>query len=250
MLARLKNVGKMEEIWKPIPIDGFSERYEVSNNGRIRSVQRKIISSNRWGAAPRSYDCHLMKTKIARGYHTIGLRKFRTRKGRTFFVHRLVAMAFIPNPNNLPCVDHIDTNRDNNNVENLRWCTHRENSLNPITRQHLTAVMMGNQRSKGIIRSEEYKRKMSKIKKGHRLSAESIEKIRSKLIGRKQTEERRLKTCKPIGQYSIDGKLIKIWPSGTDAARELGLGWSNILSCANPNKIKRKTAGGYIWKYV
>lgn len=239
----------MEEIWKPIPIDGFSDRYEVSNKGRVRSIKRRIISKNRWGAAPRSYDCHLMKTRMNRGYHVIGLNSFGGGKGRTFFIHRLVAMAFIPNPKNLPCVDHIDTDKDNNNVDNLRWCTHKENSLNPITRQHLTAVMMGNQRSKGVIRSEEYKRRMSEAKKGHHHSAESIEKIRSKLVGRKQTEERRLKTCKPIGQYSMDGELIKIWPSGTDAARALGLGWSNILSCANPNK-KNQTAGGYKWKYV
>lgn len=239
----------MEEIWKPIPIDGFSDRYEVSNKGRVRSIQRKIISKNRWGAAPRSYDCHLMKTKISRGYHTIGLRSYNSRKGRTFFIHRLVAMAFIPNPNNLPCVDHIDTDKDNNNVENLRWCTHKENSLNPITRQHLTAKMMGNQRSKGRICSEEHRRKLSEAGKNRRIPTNVKEKIRATLTGRKKPEEVRLKTCKPIGQYTLEGELIRVWPSGTDAARELGLGWSNILACANPNK-KNQTAGGYKWKYV
>lgn len=237
------------EIWRPIPIDGYSERYEVSNKGRVRSIMRTIISKNRWGEAPRSYDCHFLKTRITRGYYSVGLRDFHIRKGRTFFIHRLVAMAFIPNPDDLPCVDHIDTNKENNNVENLRWCTHQENSLNPITREHLTAALMGNQRSKGRIATEEQRRRLSEAGKKRKVSIEVREKIRKSLTGRTRPEEVRIKTCKPIGQYSLEGELIKVWPSGTDAARELGLGWSNILACANPKK-KNQTAGGYKWRYV
>lgn len=58
----------------------------------------------------------------------------------TKLVHRLVAEAFIPNPNNYTDVDHIDGDRTNNNVSNLRWCTRSMNMLNPITRQRVADV--------------------------------------------------------------------------------------------------------------
>lgn len=54
-------------------------------------------------------------------------------KSYSHFVHRLVAEHFIPNPDNKPCIDHIDTDRTNNNAKNLRWVTHSENLYNPIT---------------------------------------------------------------------------------------------------------------------
>lgn len=57
-------------------------------------------------------------------------------KGKIFSIHRLVAEAFIPNPHNLPCVDHVDCDTSNNNVENLRWCTYKQNMNNPLTQKH------------------------------------------------------------------------------------------------------------------
>jgi len=240
----------MEEIWKPIPIEGLREKYEVSNLGRIRSIPRRIIARNRWGNAPRTFGQHIIKARACKGgYLCVDLRPYTRRKSIHLIVHRLVALAFIPNPNNYPCVDHIDTVRDNNRVDNLRWCTHHQNALNPITRQHLTQAMMGNQRSKGRKLPEWHRQKLIESNKSRTLSEESREKIRRALTGRKQTEEIRLKKCKRIGQYSPDGTLIREWTSGTDAARELGLGWSNILKCANP-KIKQNTAGGFIWRYL
>lgn len=58
------------------------------------------------------------------------------------FVHRYVAEAFIPNPNKLPTVDHIDTNKNNNRVDNLRWCTLMENCRNPLTRKNNADAQM------------------------------------------------------------------------------------------------------------
>lgn len=239
-----------KEIWRPVPIDGLREKYEVSNLGNLRSIPRTIISNNRHGKAPRTYDRHLLKFREAKGgYYVVTLRPGEERKSRTYFIHRLVALAFIPNPSHLPVVDHIDTDRKNNIASNLRWCTYKENSLNPITRQHLTDAMIGNQRSKGITRTEECRKKISEAHTGKSLPEDVRKKISATLTGRKVDEERRLKSCKPIAQYTPEGELVKIWPSATDAARSMGLGWSNILRCANPN-TKNRTAGGFVWKHI
>lgn len=97
------------EIWKPIK--GFDDIYYVSNKGRIKN----IISNK------------LMSTFIVGNYYKVSL------KAIPYFVHKLVAIAFIPNPDNKQCVDHIDTNTFNNNIENLKWATIKENNNNPIT---------------------------------------------------------------------------------------------------------------------
>lgn len=103
----------MKEIWKDIK--GFKGLYKVSNLGNVYSfkIEKK------------------MKLHIPeKGYQTVNL--FKNKKYKSFKVHRLVAQAFIPNPENKPQVNHIDHNRLNNVASNLEWCTAKENTTASI----------------------------------------------------------------------------------------------------------------------
>lgn len=97
----------MEEIWKDIK--GFEGLYQVSNMGRVRSLRKNII----------------LKSRIARGYEGVTLCANNIHKD--YYIHRMVANAFIPNPNNYPIVNHKDENKTNNCVDNLEWCTQEYN---------------------------------------------------------------------------------------------------------------------------
>ena len=99
----------MTEIWKNI--EGYEGKYQVSNLGRVKSMigQEKVLHPK----------------KHRNGHLQIGLHKDKKRK--TMYIHRLVAQAFIPNPDNLPCVNHKDECPSNNNVDNLEWCTQKYN---------------------------------------------------------------------------------------------------------------------------
>ena len=105
------------EVWRPI--DGYDGQYEVSTFGRVRSNWRMIILCN----MRLEYDNPLlMKLQdLGNGYLYVKLR------GKMIGVHRLVASAFIPNPHNLPQVNHKDENKSNNNVTNLEWCSSKYN---------------------------------------------------------------------------------------------------------------------------
>lgn len=118
----------MQEVWKDIP--EYEGLYQVSNLGRVKSLLRYVLRRN--GQTTRVNETILKQTLDTDGYPIVGLCK-NNRKTQT--VHRLVAKAFIPNPENKPCIDHIDGNRTNNNVDNLRWATVKENANNPISKK-------------------------------------------------------------------------------------------------------------------
>ena len=113
----------MKEIWKDI--EGYEGIYQVSSEGRVRSL-------NRVEDRGRHIKGKILKPCINHyGYCIVGLFKNGTQKKN--MVHRLVAEAFIPNPDNKPYCDHINTCKIDNRVENIRWVTHKENMNNPLS---------------------------------------------------------------------------------------------------------------------
>ena len=113
----------MDEIYKKI--DDY-DNYEVSNLGNVRNIDTGMILKhikNRWG------------------YLQVGLSKNGT--GKIFKIHRLIAYAFIPNPQNLPCIDHIDRIRTNNLISNLRWISNSNNNRNRTKKQNTSSKFIG-----------------------------------------------------------------------------------------------------------
>ena len=102
----------MTEIWKPVV--GYLGFYEISNLGRVKSLKDNL---------GRDRELILKPQKRKDGYFTIELKR------STKFLHRIVAEAFIPNPENKPQVNHKDSNRENNQTGNLEWVTASENIL-------------------------------------------------------------------------------------------------------------------------
>lgn len=98
-----------KEIWKDVV--GYEGLYQVSNLGRIKSGYKPII----------------LQSGVCRGYLIVNL--YKNKKGLSRKVHRLVAQAFIPNPENKPTVNHKDGNKQNNCVDNLEWATVKEQNI-------------------------------------------------------------------------------------------------------------------------
>lgn len=103
----------MEE-WKDIK--GYEGHYQISNKGRVKSLKHNHTKKGKI----------LIPFKSNNNYLSINL--YKNNKLKTYLIHRLVAEAFLPNPDNLPVVNHKDENKLNNNVENLEWCTYYYNN--------------------------------------------------------------------------------------------------------------------------
>ena len=196
------------EEWKPIV--GYEGLYEVSNLGKVKS----LIDNNR---KPREKILKQGKNKY--GYMQVILCK--DGKLKHCIVHRLVAKAFIDNPNNYPCVNHIDENKENNCVDNLEWCTYQYN-LNYGTCQQRRVA------------NTDYKAIADKID-----YQEISRKVAEKLINRQDLS-------KQVFQYTKNGTLVAIWKSTAECGRN-GFDQGAVASCC---RSERKSHKGYIWSYI
>lgn len=199
----------MEEIWKSVK--GFENEYEVSNLGRVRSLDRTIVQSD--GKTIHRIGIIRTLTTDNAGYKCICIR--RDGKNIKKRVHRLVAEAFIPNLENKPHIDHINTIRDDNRVDNLRWVTQSENSNNKITKARITQS----------VRNPKVQQKalQTKIDRGVRTAP------------------------KPVFQFTLNGELIRKFDSLVQAQREVGLLSANIaMACRKGNWC----CGGFLWSFT
>lgn len=118
----------MKEVWRDI--EGYEGLYQVSNKGNVRSLDRDTehpIGSGRFAKRKG----RVLKASNRAGYPSVMLTNGKSRK--TFTVHRLVAIAFIPNCGDLPCVNHKDGNKENNHSSNLEWASYMDNSVHAVS---------------------------------------------------------------------------------------------------------------------
>lgn len=127
------------ENWKDIP--SYEHLYQVSDRGQIRTVPGKTTVTVRNGTTyERKWQGRTLKQKTDKGgYKRVTL--WKSRAGKQFLVHRLVCLAFHPNPDNLPDVNHIDGNPSNNDAENLEWITPQGNLMHAYEHKLNNAAM-------------------------------------------------------------------------------------------------------------
>lgn len=217
------------EIWKDIP--GYEGLYMASTHGRIKSLDKYVVE--------KTGKKRFMKGKILKqqttedGYKAISLHK--NGKNKKYLVHRLIALTFIPNPNNYPCINHkIDDfeHRSDNRVENLEWC---DNKYNNNYGNHGKRISEANSGEKnhfyGKHHTEQSKKKMS----------ESHANFKGK-------NHPKYNTGKPILMFTKDGQFIRRFDNIGQANEYLGKprNSKNIGKCA---RGKLKSSFGYIWKY-
>lgn len=240
----------MREIWKDI--EGYEGLYQISNLGRVKSFKRysegKILKAR----------------KVTKGYLQVTLLK--NGKGKNKKVHRLVAQAFIMNPNNCPQVNHINGNKTDNTVQNLEWVTNKENVQHAWnngliikneeflerlekTRGHIknTKYYLYNQKYMTLnkiakLENIDYGMLWKRVNNEHMELVKAIEKGKDKSIKKIQVAR-----GKKVLQIDLkNNKVIKEWNYQAEITKTLKISSYSIGLCC---RGKQKSAGGYGWRY-
>lgn len=252
--------------------DRLQYMIDVMQAKRIKGYEDYYITTNGDVYSKRKKETYIkLKPGIYKGYQYVYL--VNDAGPKKMLIHRLVAEAFITNANKLPYIDHINTNRSDNRVENLRWCTAKQNCNNVLTTLHqrqssgtkelrnirkysLTGELLGTYLSpqRGAI-SEGHKGNTCVIRccNGERCSAygkiwrwegDAFDKYPLPIHPYRHLIKR-----SGIGQYDIYNNLIGIYKSIAEAANKTGIKTQNISACCL-GKYRCKSAGGFIWKYI
>lgn len=151
----------MGEIWKDI--EDYEGLYQVSNLGRVKSLARKYKVKNRWGSySIRTHAEKIIKNHLDSKDKYVNVCLCKNGHGKFLLLHRLVAVAFIPNPENKEDVNRIDGNKRNNIIYNLEWNTRSEN-----LKHALSVGLIESQckiRRKVIVKKESFEKKFDSMK--------------------------------------------------------------------------------------
>ena len=211
----------------------INEEYEISNLGNIRRTTKGKTH-------------HVKTEKLKKGYLRVSIWEngIRNRK----LVHRLVAEAFIPNPDNKTQVDHINNNTSDNRVENLRWVTPKENVQHSIEQNRFVTEKKINA-YKNVIKTEKELQMLKEVgfKKGNIPWNKNKKGLQIHTEEWKKQASLRMKEANKIKQTPvICVETGETFESQSEASRQKNISQGNIGSCL---KGKRQVAGGYHWRY-
>ena len=257
------------EVWKDI--EGYEGLYQVSSHGQVRSVECDTIRYRNGQPRPYHKRQQLRKQKIsAKGYMRVGLHRDSVEK--TYLVHRLVAQAFIPNPGNLPEINHKDQNPANNRADNLEWCTRKynmnygdlhERQVNAVSHpieqltmdgQHV-AYFRSAKELERLSGGKYYERDVRRVAKSKTTRHSSVYGFRWRCVEKTDnltycTEPfvpKKPKSDRKLEQLTMDGRHVAYYKSATKAAKEIGCPFSCIY---HATKRISRSSHGYRWRFV